>query len=204
MLGGVYSFGERGIAQSLELAAYWRATSAASGIARSRSNLGWRYFHGKGIPQDKDKSLRLHRLAARQGFAESMFNLALSLGSGDGCDKDEVQAAQWMRRSAELGSGNGQGQLGGWHLMDGSPLPRNYKEAMCLSMLATEKGVAFAIGNVGLLFEKGLGVAKDTAEACKWYRRAAELGGEAAITNLRRLARDGNASAVAFVRKLRL
>jgi len=38
--------------------------------------------------------------------------------------------------------------------------------------------------NMGLLYENGLGVARDDAEALRWYRRAAEAGDAAAQYNV--------------------
>jgi uncharacterized protein len=38
--------------------------------------------------------------------------------------------------------------------------------------------------NLGLLYEHGLGVARDDAEALRWYRRAAEAGDAAAQYNV--------------------
>jgi len=39
-----------------------------------------------------------------------------------------------------------------------------------------EKGDAQAQCNLGLCYEEGAGVAKDAAEAVKWYRKAADQG----------------------------
>jgi TPR repeat protein len=41
---------------------------------------------------------------------------------------------------------------------------------------AAERGHPMANFNVGLMFERGLGVAKNREEAISWYRKAAEQG----------------------------
>lgn len=41
---------------------------------------------------------------------------------------------------------------------------------------SAEKGDAKAMANIGTAYHKGWGVDQSTAEAIKWYRRAAELG----------------------------
>ena len=75
--------------------------------------------------------MRFYRLAFKQGYAGAMFNLAKDLSSGVGCLQDPVLAVLWMRRGAELGYPEAQGQLGAWYLLGaGSPLPVNYKEAL--------------------------------------------------------------------------
>ena len=42
--------------------------------------------------------------------------------------------------------------------------------------MAAAKGSSTAQSNLGWLYEQGRGVAKDYAEARKWYRMAAEQG----------------------------
>ena len=49
---------------------------------------------------------------------------------------------------------------------------------------AAEKGFAPAQSNLGLCYDKGIGVQKDDAEAAKWYLKAAEKGDLAAQNNL--------------------
>ena len=41
---------------------------------------------------------------------------------------------------------------------------------------AAEQGLAFAQFKLGQMYDKGVGVPKDVAEAVKWYRKAAEQG----------------------------
>ena len=57
-------------------------------------------------------------------------------------------------------------------------------EARGWSVDGTEQGYAIAHSNLGLMYDFGLGVAKDSVEAVKWYRRAAEQGNAAAQFNL--------------------
>src|SRR3989304_2531361 len=47
-----------------------------------------------------------------------------------------------------------------------------------------EKGDAEAQNNLGVCYEKGKGVAKDSAEALKWYRKAAGQNDANAQSNL--------------------
>lgn len=52
------------------------------------------------------------------------------------------------------------------------------------SMLKAEKGDSAAQSNIGVCYQKGLGVAKDEAQAVVWYRKAAEQGQAVAQSNL--------------------
>ena len=56
------------------------------------------------------------------------------------------------------------------HLQNGPPL--------------AEAGYATAQANLGLMYDLGLGVDEDDAEAVKWYRKAAEAGIASAQINL--------------------
>ncbi|MBL4844992.1 MAG: SEL1-like repeat protein [Planctomycetes bacterium] len=53
---------------------------------------------------------------------------------------------------------------------------KRFRESAALYRRAANLGHSGAMHNLGVMLEKGLGVAKDEAEAVKWYRRAAEKG----------------------------
>ncbi len=54
-----------------------------------------------------------------------------------------------------------------------------------------EQGDAKAQSNLGLMYDRGLGVTQDYAEAVKWYRKAAEQGFARAQSNLGFMYRKG-------------
>jgi len=54
-----------------------------------------------------------------------------------------------------------------------------------------EHGDAVAQNNLGALYDSGLGVAQDYAEAAKWFRKAADQGSAVAQNNLAILFDDG-------------
>jgi len=72
---------------------------------------------------------------------------------------------------------------------------------------AAVQGDAGAQFNLGLMYEKGMGIAKDEAEAVKWYRKAAEQGYTGAQNNLGYMYEEGRgvakdeAEAVKWYRK---
>ena len=45
-------------------------------------------------------------------------------------------------------------------------------------------GNARGMTNLGLMYENGTGVAKDAAEAVRWYRKAADAGDAPGMSNL--------------------
>jgi uncharacterized protein len=77
--------------------------------------------------------------------------------------------------------------------------------AACRRLAA--QGDAVAQNNLGALYDSGLGVAQDYAEAAKWFRKAADQGSAVAQNNLAILFDDGkgvaqdHAVAVSWYRK---
>lgn len=60
----------------------------------------------------------------------------------------------------------------------------DYGAALALWRPLAEQGVARAQNNLGVIYENGMGVPKNPAEALKWYRLAAEQGYAGAQNNL--------------------
>jgi TPR repeat protein len=73
-------------------------------------------------------------------------------------------------------------------------LPLAYKEFRA----GADKGEADCQYNVGLMYEQGIGIAKDEKEAVVWYRKAAAQGNANAQFNLGVLYENGRGCAVDF------
>ncbi len=61
---------------------------------------------------------------------------------------------------------------------------KNYDAAFKLYQKAAAKGHTGAMNSIGIMYEYGEGVQKDSATAVKWYRKAAEKGHVTAMYNL--------------------
>lgn len=78
-----------------------------------------------------------------------------------------------------------------------------YRTAVKVFKEFAAQGDARAQSNLGAMYDMGLGVAFDTAEAAKWYRLAAKQGEVLAQSNLGYLYQNGQlASGQDFVRAL--
>jgi TPR repeat protein len=67
----------------------------------------------------------------------------------------------------------------------GSGVPQDHAEAVRLMRFAADKGMPAAMNNVGIAYFRGMGgVAKDSAEAGRWYLKAAQAGDGPAMMNL--------------------
>jgi len=56
----------------------------------------------------------------------------------------------------------------------------------------TKEGYAYAMVNLGLMYDDGEGVIQDYEEAVKWYRKAVELGHTGAMSNLGAMYTNGS------------
>jgi len=54
-------------------------------------------------------------------------------------------------------------------------------------LIAANKGNSAAQNNIGVMYEKGLGVPKNNVKALKWYRKAAEQGNEVSKEHIKKL-----------------
>jgi TPR repeat protein len=66
------------------------------------------------------------------------------------------------------------------------------KEVFAVFQTGAEQGDAHAMGNLGLLYGKGHGVAQDYAKAREWYEKAADKGDSHAMCNLGLLYGNGH------------
>jgi hypothetical protein len=107
----------RWLAVALVLAAAAQATAderafrdlqaaAAAGDAAAQFDLGYAYFHGKGVARDLAASTRWFAAAARQGLPEAQFNLGNAYRHGRGVAADPDQAVRWWWAAAHQGVAN--------------------------------------------------------------------------------------------------
>ena len=110
-------------------------------------------------------------LAAGQGHAESQYMLSTLYDAGQGVPQDDTEAARWERAAAEQG-----------HVYAQANLSFRYSSAGDLAgafewcQRAADGVLAWAQYNLGLMYQKGEGVARSDAEAAHWYRLAAAQG----------------------------
>jgi TPR repeat protein len=74
---------------------------ADRGDVRAQVNVGWMYYYGVGVPQDKAVALVWYRKAAEQGDVISMLNLAYGYDHGDGVKLDKSESRKWYGKVAE-------------------------------------------------------------------------------------------------------
>ena len=79
-----------------------------------------------------------------------------------------------LRRKADAGSPVAQTVLGICFL-DGADVEVNYQEAFRLLSAAAKQGTSRSVVNLARMYEQGLGVEKDMAEAIRLYKAVAKV-----------------------------
>jgi TPR repeat protein len=129
------------------------------------------------LPRDFSGSIRELRKSAAQGNAAAEFLLGHAYQLGLGVPKDMTETARWYARAAEvpgIGSGNTNSQAG----------PRDFPQAFDAYRKAAEQGDAGAQLYLGLAYDLGRDVSRNSMKAAGWYRKAAAQGSSSAATNL--------------------
>lgn len=117
--------------------------------------------------------------AAEQGLAAAQTALGNSYLQGLGVAPDPAQALAWFRRAAAQGNVQALVALHRLGARSGRASPRRKlerRQSMQQWIAAAEAGDADTRYHLGQLFELGLGLEQDAAQAEHWYRSAALQG----------------------------
>jgi len=149
--------------------------SAEFGNAEAQRMLGYCYFWGEGIREDKREAVKWYRLAAGQGNAEAQRMLGVCYYVGEGIREDKREAVKWFRLAAEQEDAEAQWMLGDCYYF-GTGIREDKQEAVKWYRLAAGQGNAEAQWRLGDFYFWGEGIREDKQEAVKWYRLAADQG----------------------------
>ena len=193
-LGTMYRLGE-GVSRDKEEAVRWYQKSARHGSGEGMFNLGTCHYNGDGVGSNEYTAYIWFLLAQEAGDVvaneavkrsaagmtkndngDAYVKIAEMYGKGEEIPKDDGKQLKWLHKAAELSSA-GKVKLAGRLIKDSVS---NYPEAMELCK-AAGGNYHPAQRCVGYLYRNGLGVAKDPAEAVKWYRKAAPVDPKCAL-----------------------
>ena len=143
------------------------------------------------------QAIDLYRKAAEQGNIAGQYNLGIMYEKGLGVKKDATQAIAWYQKGANQKDKdslrnliNAQIKLAGQFYQD-----KNFKDSVLWYRKVADLGSAVGQYNLGILYEKGLGVAKDDNQAHSWFQKAADQGDADAIKKLKE---NNNLSKVSY------
>ena len=169
---GVCLYNGEGVTKSKEEAYKWFKKAAEQGLSAAQNMMGRYTESGWGnVRINKYKAVEWYRKAAEQGFADAQYNLATCFQNGRGVTKDLAVACNWYRKAAEQGHENAKKVVA--KIEDDIKKREEFFDNLVKS---ANNGVASAQYALAEHCLNGDGVAKNEAEAYKWYRKAAEQG----------------------------
>jgi uncharacterized protein len=193
---GRMSAGGMGVPKDLGRALEWYRLAAEQGHTEAQARLGAHYFQGNGVARSSPEAARWSRMAAEKGHGGAAYNLAkLYHKGGEGVPADQAEAEKWAKVAMAQG------------------FPDPFKEAPAEAKHTPEALAIFEEGQgyykagdmvragqtfrrcaelgdpacqlqLGWHYDTGKGVAKNDAEAVRWYRAAAEQHNRVALFNL--------------------
>ena len=157
-------FEGKGIDQDFQQAFKWFQKAAKQGLAEAQWICGMNYRSGRGVAKDDHEAFKWISKAAKQGYPLGQFWLGIMLDSGRGVERDSRQSLKWFKRAAESGDEAALLLLGCSYEDAGC-----FRKAIRWTRRAAELGDSIGQYNLGLMYLKGHGVAKDYIEAYKWF-----------------------------------
>lgn len=148
------------------------------------------------LEADPAAAVETLKKAANLGYPPAQAHLAVLYQTGEnGVAVNLVESRRWARRAAEGGDAKGM-HFYAMELYDGVGGERNRPEALAWLKRAADLGLVDSQYNVARLFENGDdGIARNPAEALKWYTIAARAGDQQAQGALARLTPTSGAAA---------
>ena len=162
---------------------------AEDGNASAQFYMGFLYFNGLGVIENKKKAeqlcssaIKIFKEQAENGNKEAISKLGRILADGSQVDDTNfLEELKWLKLASSIGCREASFMLGniyntGHKINDTNesdffPII-NKKEAFKWFKISAEQGMAFAMINVASFLRLGTGVNQDLKEAFKWYNIA--------------------------------
>lgn len=159
-----YSFERgRGVDQNDSKAFLWYKKSADQGHKRAQVALAKMFVQGRGTEQDFRQAYLYYKKAADQGMASAMYEVGICYEFGQGVAKDLKQASEWCKRAVNEGSKDAKKHIG------------TINEKYFLQCKeSSDRGQIYALRDLGLCYEEGIGTAMNLKLAKEWYGKAVE------------------------------
>ncbi|MBX3387726.1 MAG: SEL1-like repeat protein [Phycisphaeraceae bacterium] len=182
-LGWIHSRGD-GVPQNTAEAIKWWTRAADQGNVEEQNLLATAYENGVVVRRDMAQAIKWYTRAAEAGDAQSQMKLATIYDQGKGVPRNMVEAIKWYIRVAEKVIPEPQPVLGE-DLTDAEISRRALLDANnnAIAWLAKQRRND-AQHRLASIYRTGDGVPKNTAEAIKWFTRAAEEGDASAQFSL--------------------
>ena len=154
-------------------AAFWHGKAAKKGCAKSQTEIGIMYYHGRGgLDINMKESLSCFRAAAEQGEPEALHRAAIMLRYGCGCNRDDAEAYTFFEISAFQHNNLDAHFEIGLFLYEGLHLSRCWKKAAFTFLYCAFLGHSAGQYMISECYLRGHGVKQDEIKAMFWKRKA--------------------------------
>lgn len=183
-LGTMYYMG-RGVEKDRERAVSLFREAADLGYVRAHVSLGLAFEQGGGVAQSYADAAEQYRSAIEKDrIPRALAYLAWLHAEGEGVDRDLGKARRLYEEAVAEGDNFALTELG-LAFVNGDPMTGlDVNKGRRLLLEAADSGRVAAILSLADMYERGVGVAEDTAAAIGWYRKAADLGSAEALSEL--------------------
>jgi TPR repeat protein len=161
---GIFYYRGVFVEQDYQLAIPLLVAAANQNRADAMFWLAISYEQGNGVKQDADRAREYFASAIELGSTEALRTKGLRMLYAQGKEKDVVKGAQYLQIAIDKGDQDAAYLLAREYL-SGKLLPVNYERAFKLLEPLASKDIPLAQFWVSELYDKGLGVPKNTARA---------------------------------------
>jgi TPR repeat protein len=159
------------------------------------------YYSGFGVKVDYKKAYQYAKQGYDLGSIPATYQLGKYLANGVGISQNTEEANRLFKKEFQLKWFKDQyskyktpfhAYTIGYMYSNGFGGAKQDQEiAFLWYKQAASSGSITAMGNIGALYDEGLGTEKDQSEAVYWFKKTAELGHAASMTNLGSRYRSG-------------
>ena len=204
---------------NLKEAVKWFYLSAEQGYSEAQYYLGYCYFNGLGVVEDKNKAIRWLTKSAYKSNTKAMVILSTCYANGISVCQHCIEALKWLyksegfsrkyfydgtkfhkkeflkKRDEILNIAEGKYYITKYEIgllfAKGEDVVQSPIEAFKWVSFAAEEGYASAQYTLASYYELGFGVNKDCFKATEWYCKAAEQGNPEAKYRIGELCYEG-------------
>ncbi len=160
----------------------WYRRAAEQRLPDAQYNLGILYFNGEGVPRDLALAHQWIGSAASAGNVDALYWLGQMYVSGTGVAQNLSLAETYLQKAAQKGHPGAAMRL---QELRGSRSQRENGGASISNLQSrAQSGDRDAQYKLGVIYDRGDGVARNAAKAVEWYTIAAKAGVPAAQERL--------------------
>lgn len=148
------------------------------GFTQADYQLGMLYYNSDDVKQDIKATFKYISKAAEGGIVEAQSMLGSMYWQGFGTAEDKKKGYEWFEKAAEQGNVHGM-CVCGLELFVGELVEQDVERGFSYLYYAVQNGnaeeKAAALGELGFVYEQGLGVDVDDVKAQYYYSKQKEL-----------------------------